>query len=116
MRRTISVNCRIALPVAGWLLVGTVLSGCASVTPGEVVKGVATIVIEDVAEANAVEKCLNESRAVYWCKQEFRKDLERGQALYKEQKEAEGGPHSKEMSEELEDYVDGIRSEHQEVN
>ena len=115
MRRTRFANSHIALPVAGWLLAAMLLSGCASVTPGEVATGVASFVIVQAAEANAEEKCLNEGRAVYWCKQEFRRDLKKGQALYKEQKEAEGGHHPKEMSEELEDYVDEMRSERQEV-
>ena len=55
MRRTRFAHCRIALPVAGWFLAAVLLSGCASVTPGEMATGMASFVIVEVAEANAVE-------------------------------------------------------------
>jgi hypothetical protein len=88
------------------------LSGCSHTSPGELVADAAGFVLVEAAEAEAVDKCRVQNRADASCEREFREDLEKGQVLYQEQKNASGG-HPKEMSEEFEDYVDEMLSERQ---
>ena len=109
MKRQNSPGCSISLLTVSWLLA---LSGCTHASPGELVADAASFVLVEVAEAEAVDKCRVQNRVDAACEREFREDLETGQALYQEQKDAAGG-HPKEMSEEFEDFVDEIRSERQ---
>ena len=95
------------LVVTSWCL-----SACSHTTPGELVAGGAGFLLVEAAEAEAVDKCRVQNRPDTACEREFRDDLEKGQALYQEQKDAAGG-HPKEMSEEFEDFVDEMRSERQ---
>ena len=95
------------------VLILLALSACGH-TPGEIAAGTAEFVFEQKAKHNYVDACRTRRGDDATCNQEFEDIQSEGQALYREQKEAEGGQHPKEMAEELEEFVTEKQNERSE--